>query len=438
MLKQEIVMLCCSDIAGQLRGKGFPARQLEARRHKGVGWTPTNLMITAHGAIAPGPWGPLGDLVLLPDLATHVRVDFGDGTAAENFVIGDIATLDGAAWSCCPRAFLKRGLAALESEAGLRLRGAFEHEFHYDAVEERPNSGYALDAFRRQDGFGELFLGALDAAGVGLDTFLPEYGPSQYEVTVAPADGLRIADHAVILREMARATAQRRGGRASFTPILRPDAVGNGVHVHFSLTEAATGRPATHDAAAPHGLSRPAGQFAAGLLARLPALVALTAASTISYQRLVPNRWSAAWTNLGIQDREASVRICPVFATAGVETARQFHLEYRAADAAASPYMLLGAIVWAGLLGIREDLPAPEPTDRDPEALAEAERRARGIVRLPRSLGEALDRLETDAALRAAMGPDLHAAYLAHKRFECDLMKDADDAEQCRRYRLAY
>lgn len=438
MLKQEIVMLCCSDIAGQVRGKGFPARQLEARRHRGVGWTPTNLMITAHGAIAPGPWGPLGDLVLLPDLATHTRVDFGDGSAAENFVLGDIRTLDGEPWSCCPRAFLARGLAALEGEAGLRLKGAFEHELHYDAVEERPNAGYALDSFRRQDGFGETFLGALEAAGIGLDTFLPEYGPSQYEVTVAPAEGLRIADHAVILREMARAVAHRRGGRASFTPILRPDAVGNGVHVHFSLTDAATGQPTTYDAAAPHGLSRVAGQFAAGVVAKLPALVALTAASTISYQRLVPNRWSAAWTNLGIQDREASLRICPVFETAGIAIERQFHLEYRAADAAASPYMLLGAIVWAGLSGIRAGLDTPEPTDGDPAALPDDARAARAIARLPGSLEAALDRLEADAELRAAMGAELHAAYLAHKRFEGGLMKDVAPDEQCRRYRLAY
>ena len=56
MMREEVVMLCTSDIAGQIRGKGFPASDLAARLAKGIGWTPTNIMISAHGAIAPSPW----------------------------------------------------------------------------------------------------------------------------------------------------------------------------------------------------------------------------------------------------------------------------------------------------------------------------------------------------------------------------------------------
>ena len=91
MMREEVVMLCTSDIAGQIRGKGFPASDLAARLAKGIGWTPTNIMISAHGAIAPSPWGALGDLVIKPDPATRVRVDFGSDQAAEHF-IGDIMT----------------------------------------------------------------------------------------------------------------------------------------------------------------------------------------------------------------------------------------------------------------------------------------------------------------------------------------------------------
>jgi glutamine synthetase len=438
MSPQEIVMVCYCDIAGQVRGKGFPARDLEARRRKGVGWTPTNIMITAHGPIGDTPWGPFGDLVLLPDPDTHVRIDFGDGSAAENFVLADVTNLDGSPWSCCPRTFLKRGLDALAAEFGFKLKAAFEHEFHYDAVEERPNSSYALDAFRRQGRFAETLLGALEEAGVELDTFMPEYGPAQYEVTVGAADGLRAADQAVLLREVVRATAQRFGARASFTPILRPNAVGNGVHVHFSLEDVATVRPVSHDAARPHGLSEPAGSFLAGILARMPALTAVTAPATISYLRLVPHRWSAAYANLGLRDREAGVRICPVFETTGVDAARQYHFEYRAADAAASPYLLLGAIVWAGLSGLRQRLPPPQPTTSDPDAMSEAERNEAGIERLPRSLDEALDRFAADAECAAWMGDDLHRAYLAHKRFEARTLGALSLEEQCERYRLAY
>jgi glutamine synthetase len=436
MTPQEIVMLCTCDLAGQVRGKGFPASDMEDRLVKGIGWTPTNSMITAHGPIAPSPWGPFGDLVLAPAPETRVRVDFGAEHAAEHFVMADIRHLDGTPWAVCPRSFLKRVLAAIEERHGLRVKAAFEHEFIYDAVEERPNASYALDAFRRQGRFAENYLGALRQAGLTLDTFMPEYGPMQYEVTVGPAVGVAAADQAVAVRELARGTASRMGGRASFTPILRPDAVGNGVHVHFSLSDAASGAPVNHDAAQSHGMSARAGAFVAGILALLPAITALTAAATTSYLRLIPNRWSAAYNNLGLRDREAGVRICPVFRQADIS--KQYHFEFRAADAAASPYLLLGAILAAGLHGLDRGLPVPTvcegaPQDMDPQKLRDL-----AIERLPQSLGEALDRFEQDRDLEPILGADLKTAYLAHKRFEAALMKDLSPEEQCEKYRLAY
>ena len=114
MNREESVMLCTTDLGGQTRGKGFPASDLADRLKKGIGWTPTNSMITAHGPIAPSPWGPFGDLVLIPDPDTRVRIDFGPDAAAEHFVMGDILHLDGTPWPVCPRGFLKRVLAAIE------------------------------------------------------------------------------------------------------------------------------------------------------------------------------------------------------------------------------------------------------------------------------------------------------------------------------------
>jgi glutamine synthetase len=438
MTRDEIIMICTCDLAGQMRGKGFPAADLEARLRRGIGWTPTNSFITAHGPIGPSPWGPFGDLVLMPDPATEVRIDMGPEHAAEHFLIADVFELDGTPWAVCPRSFLKRVVAALEERHGLGVRAAFEHEFVYEGVEERPNASYALDAFRRQDRFAESYLGALRAAGVTLDTFMPEYGPKQYEVTVGPAVGVRAADDAVKVREVARSVAERMGSRVSFTPILRPDAVGNGVHVHLSLFRAADEAPVNHDPAHAHGLSATAGSFVAGILAKLPAIVALTAAASISYLRLTPNRWSAAYSNLGYRDREAGVRICPVFQETGVDVARQYHFEFRAADAAASPYLALGAVLAAGLWGLDRGLAAPPVVESPPQAMTEAEQARLGIARLPQSLSAALDLFEADRDLEPAFGAELKAAYLAHKRFEAAMMEALDPAEQCARYHLAY
>src|SRR5947207_11014385 len=278
MMREEVVMLCTSDIAGQIRGKGFPASDLAARLAKGIGWTPTNIMISAHGAIAPSPWGALGDLVIKPDPATRVRVDFGSDQAAEHFIMGDLCHMDGTPWPVCPRGFLKRVIEAIETRHRLKEKASFKHESIYEAVEERPNASYALDAFRRQNLFAETYLGALKAAGLTLDTFMPEYGPMQYEVTVGPTIGVTAADQAVAVREIARAVACRMGSRVSFTPILRPDAVGNGVHVHFSLVDAGTGAAVNHDSHHPQGISDKHGRFIAGMVGKTAAITAVDAA----------------------------------------------------------------------------------------------------------------------------------------------------------------
>jgi glutamine synthetase len=199
-----------------------------------------------------------------------------------------------------------------------------------------------------------------------------------------------------------------------------------------------SGRPMMYDADAPHGLSKTGGRFVAGILHHAAALCAVTAPSVISYLRLVPHRWSAAWSNAGFRDREACVRICPIVEAPGVPIAPQFNIEFRAADATASPYLALGALVYAGLDGILQKMPAPHVTTADPQLVDEQERARQRIHRLPQSLDEALDAVAADRATQTWFPPALHAAYLAHKRCELSLMADVERDERCRRYREAY
>lgn len=438
MNRDPLIMVCCSDIAGQVRGKGFPAHEREPRLRQGVGWTPTNVMINCFGTIVATPFGPFGDLMLIPDPTSEVFVDFGDSLPAEHFFIGDIVETDGRTpWDLCLRTFLRRALDDLEREAGLRLTAAVEHEFFYTGAQERLGDSYSMDAMRLHGGFLEAYLYALRVAGVEPDTVLPEYGPRQYEVTCKPALGVEAADRALKVRELARATAYRHGHRVSFSPVVTRGIVGNGVHVHFSLSDT-DGRPVGHDPSGPCGVGPIAGQFLAGIQRHLPALCAVTAPSVLSYERLVPHRWSAAYSNLGYRDREAGIRICPVWELPGTDTAAQFHFEYRAADAAASPYLMLGALVRAGLQGLREELPSPEPTTADPEAMSRRELARRGIVRLPRSLAAALDALEDDKVACGWFPPALLNAYLMHKRGEIGVLAGLSADEIADRYARAY
>jgi glutamine synthetase len=150
-------------------------------------------------------------------------------------------------------------------------------------------------------------------------------------------------------------------------------------------------------------------------MAHLPALVALTAPSVNSYRRLQPRFWSSAYTAWGPDNREGAIRIPSRRRGLEVEST---NLELKPSDPSNNPYLALGGLLAAGLDGIERKLDPGEPTLVDPDTLSDDERARRGIRRLPRSLDEALDALERDEVLRAALGNVLAQAYLGVKRSE--------------------
>jgi glutamine synthetase len=433
--RERLIFVGTCDLAGIVRGKGFPETAQAQRLRTGVGLAPSNIMMSAFGPIYDTPYGTAGDLMLVPDVSTYVDVDFGDSTGAgERFYLGDIQMLSGQFWPCCPRHFLRRAIAALHSEAGLGIVAAFEQEFTYTGVEDKPGATYALNAWRRQDSFGEYLTAALRSAGLEPDSFLPEYGPRQYEMTIGPARGLRAADEAIIAREMARGVAHRLGHRAIFAPILDPDGIGNGTHIHFSLRDDAD-QPVMLDPDRPWRMSALGEHFVAGVLEHLPLLTAITAPSVASYYRLQPNRWAPTWANLGLQDRGAAMRVCPIFEQ---PAQRNFNVEYRVADATASPYLALGALIWAGLDGIRRQLPPPAFSEKSFWDMSDDERRAAGVKPLPGSLAEALDLLAASDAARDWFGDELYECYLRFKRSELNAVEGMTPAEICARYAEIY
>ena len=430
-----LIFVATSDLAGKTRGKAFPADQLEKRLQRGVGWTPTNVQINCFDGIADSPFGALGDLLLVPDPATETRAIFDDRT--EHLMLGDIVTLDGNPWDFCTRALLKSALDRLEQVAGVHLLAAFEHEFQLLGDVTTVGEGFGRTGFEAQRTLCELLMNQLAAAGMSPDSIMKEYGPNQFEVVVGPEQGVRAADAAVILRELTRSSARSLGETATFSPIRDPASVGNGVHIHMSFLDQ-QGNPATYDADGPCGMSPLTGAFAAGILKYLDSILALTAPSVISYLRLTPHRWSAAYNNLGYRDREASLRVCPVTAKDPASIARQFNIEYRAADAAASPHLALAAIVSAGCQGIEDALHPPQPTEEDLSLLAADDLAARGYIRLPETLAAALDRFTTNQTVRNWFPADFPDVYAAHKNSEIAHVADMDIGQQCALYEMVY
>jgi glutamine synthetase len=420
MQREQIAFVGTSDLSGHFRGKSFPVADLAARLQRGVGLAPSNIFLSAFGPIQFTSFGTQGEVFLLPDPATYVMVPF-QGSTSECFYIGDIRTAEGEPWNFCPRQVLRRALERLRAEAGLQLLAAFEQEFTYSGVQESSWQPYSLDAYRRAGVYGEALLAALRQAKVIPDSFLAEYGPRQFEVTSAPAVGLRAADAAVVTREIAQAVAFRLGQRVSFTPIPTPDGVSNGTHIHWSFLDG-DNRPVLHDENRPWQLSVWGSRFLAGIQHHLPALCALTAPSIPSYYRLRPNHWAPVRADVAPADRGTALRICPVQSSDPLERARQFNLEFRVADATASPYLALAALVQAGLDGVREQRSIE--TGHAPP--------------LPTSLPAALSLLENHPTAADWVGADLLSAYLRFKRAEVEALTNMDEKEICRRYADAY
>ena len=431
----ELVALVCCDLGGIVRGRSVPSAQLPERLQEGVGWVPANSALTPLGALAePNPFGSIGDLRLLPDPRTRVRVE--SAGAPLELLLCDIVETDGTPWQGCPRRFLSESVAELDAQLGAHAQVSFEHEFQLLRSAPSPLP-FSLAAQMHAAPLGEQLLDALAQAGLEPELFFGEFAPWQFELPIAPADALTAADRAVVLRELVREVARRQGDRATFVPLLDPQGAGNGVHIHLRLLSS-DGEPLLFDRDRPGMLSGTGASFAAGILAHAPALVALTAPSPVSAPRLAPHRWGAGAAALGVQNREALLRIPPVVSLAARDPAHQLRLEYRAADASANPYLALGALLRAGLAGVRERLPPPPLLEADPATLEREHALRFGVGALPDSLGGALDALAGDTVVRGWTGTLLYDAYQSLKRAELAAVEGLDLGEACRRYAEAY
>ena len=165
------------------------------------------------------------------------------------------------------------------------------------------------------------------------------------------------------------------------------------------------------------------------------ALVALTCGSPNSYRRLLPHYWSSAYGAYGYDNREGAIRIPSVFKGREADST---NLELKCADHSGNPYLAIGALIAAGLDGIKNQIEPGEPAEIDPGNYSDEERDRRGIRRLPTTLDEALDELERDQVLLEALGPLLASSYIAVKRNESAFFKDKSAEEETRQHFYKY
>jgi glutamine synthetase len=437
----SLIWFLYADHGGIIRGKSASVAALPSRMVTGIGHTVAMMAMSMLDHLQPVEgMSPVGEVRIMPDPATFVPLPYAPGAAA---MLADLVQPDGEPWGGCARTYLRRAIADLATE-GFVATAAFEPEFTLGRREADPDGGpdrlvpaddslcYSATGFHLAHDYALELHQALQEQGMQVENYYPELGHGQQEMSVRHAPALRAADNQVLYRETVRGVAFRRGMWASLAPKPIADQAGNGAHLHLSLREASPdgepGEPAFYDAADRYRLSASGYHFIGGLLAHLPALTALTCASVNSYRRLAPQMWSSAYTVYGMDNREAAVRICSPMRD---DPAGSVNLELKPSDSSANPYLALGAVIRAGLDGIRRKLDPGEAVNVDPATLTDAERLAVGARRLPASLAEALDALEADDLLMESLGDLRRRAYLAVKRSEVAAFAGADPAYEC-------
>jgi glutamine synthetase len=415
------------DTSGVTRVKAVPLARLEHAAAWGIGMSPVFDAFLLDDSIVNGRYagGPVGDLRLHPDLERIAVLTASPGWA---WAPADRYDQEGE-----PHPLDARGLAAREvarlSASGLSVKAAFEVEWAVsvgdgdDFTPACAGPAYGMTRLTERAGYLRDLVETLSAAGVAVEQIHPEYAAGQYEVSVAPEEPVGAADTFVLVRETIRAVSQNHGLRATFSPKVLADGVGNGAHVHLSLWRDGDNLMAGGEGR--FGLTSDGEAFAAGVLSRLPALLAVGAPSVASYLRLVPSHWAGAYACWGLENREAALRF--VTGAAGSRS-QAANLEVKCFDAAANPYLVVAALLAAGAAGLAENGTLPEPVDVDPVSLE-------GVPPLPSSLGAAVEMFETDAALKEALGEALIDTIAVVRRGEIALFDGADPDEIAARTR---
>ena len=417
------VALSYVDNAGVTRVKAVPVGGLAHAAGWGVGMSPVFDVFCVDDSITAGrlAGGPTGDLRLHPDVDQVVRLAAQPGWA---WAPVDRYTQDGVAHPGCQRSFARR-MQAQAADAGLDVRMGFEVEWALGADESEPfrpacsGPAYGMTRMVELSDYCHDLLTALDAESVEVLQLHPEYAAGQFELSAAPLDPVAAADQVLLLRETIRAVSRRHGLAASFAPAVVAGGVGNGQHLHLSLHR--DGVNLLDDGRGPYGMTNEGESVLAGLLDALPALCAVGSPSVASHLRQVPSHWAGVYRCWGRENREAALRL--VTGSIG-ETHRTANVEVKCFDGSANPYLVVGAVLAAGLATVDRGLTLPPEVTGDPAAEDPAELARLGVERLPESPAASLACLEGSDLLRKAMGDWLFDAFTAVRRAEIELFAD--------------
>ena len=338
----------------------------------------------------------------------------------------------------CPRSRLKHVLAQA-AEAGFGARMAFEYEFfifdetphtireknYTDLVPLTPGMfGYSMLRANTLSDLMNEFMDYCIALDVPLEGLHCETGPGVWEAALAVDDCLRAADKAVLFKTFAKSFFQKRGLTATFMAKWSMDYPGQSGHLHQSLHDVETGEGRFHDPAGDYAMSDTMRRYVAGLHRYLPEFLALTSPNINSYTRLVKGAWAPTAATWGVENRTSALRVIS-------GSSKSQRVEFRVGSADANPYLVAAANLSAGLLGIRDAMPLPEPVVGNAYDLQES---LPAEQQFDTNLRDANRRLNGSAAARQMLGEAFIDHYVASRDWEVREYERHVNSWQLQRY----
>ena len=357
------------------------------------------------------------DMVLKPDLETFRVLPYDDEGGRVARLICDIYNPDGSSFAGCTRQTLKRQIARAKS-LGFEMMAGAEAEFFIfqldasgDPTTVTHDKGGYFDQtpVDRAEEIRRLIIRDLVSMGFEVEAGHHEVAPGQHEIDFRYTEALETADNLATFRFIVRNVAYRHGFIATFMPKPIFGQNGSGMHTHQSLFQGEEN--AFHDPKGKWELSTTALQYVAGLLKHACGFCAVTNPLVNSYKRLVPGYEAPTNVAWSMRNRSPLVRIPD---RRGIGT----RCELRMPDPSANPYLALAVQLAAGLDGIEHKLVPPDPVNKNIFTMSFRERRKFRIDELPRDLHEALDELEKDDVIRAALGAHIYERFVEAKREE--------------------
>jgi glutamine synthetase len=246
---------------------------------------------------------------------------------------------------------------------------------------------YSIDAVNEFDPLFEDIYDYCALMNLDVDTLIHETGAGQMGINFQHGDALALADNVFYFKRTLRETALKHDMYATFMAKPMVNEPGSAMHVHQSVSDAASGRNIfTAEDGSPSASFR---HYIGGLQRYTPSVMALVAPYVNSYRRIV--RHTAAPINIqwGMDNRTVGFRV----PESGVQDRR---IENRIIGADANPYLALAVTLACGYLGMVEALeptPITEGSAYDlkfelPQGLPEAQRLQRFEDRIREVLGE--------------------------------------------------